>query len=396
MLHFGDSIHELKRRFEIASRFLYSLLFVLQGYLALIMKKKKNVSKIRNIGVSAHIDSGKTTLTERLLFNTGRISHMHSQQQHMLIGKIQTSTLLTLQDTWTLLLKWSDLFVFLMVPFKCYVQLVGCRMGANPARVLSQIRAKLQHTAAFTQLPIGLESDLKGVIDLVRWKAYYFEGEQGSKVVEGSIPEDMLNECTKRRQELIETIADVDEVLGEMFLEEIQPTEEQLIAAICRATIKRSFTPVFVGSALKNKGIQWDQPFEYRTGANPGFHEAVGDTMSLSVDTPQHLKKIGLLESVSNYTESDINALMKMALRKIAFRPFGFLIDQWRWKVFSGKITDENYNAEWWKLRTKYQGIKPAVEWSEADFDPGCKYHIPANTPYIRYFMSFVLQFQFH
>ncbi|XP_078380938.1 angiotensin-converting enzyme-like [Oculina patagonica] len=119
--------------------------------------------------------------------------------------------------------------------------------------------------------------------------------------------------------------------------------------------------------------------------------------MSLSVDTPQHLKKIGLLESVSNYTESDINALMKMALRKIAFLPFGFLIDQWRLKVFSGKITDENYNAEWWKLRTKYQGIKPAVERSEADFDPGCKYdHIPANTPYIGYFMSYVLQFQFH
>ena len=76
---------------------------------------------------------------------------------------------------------------------------------------------------------------------------------------------------------------------------------------------------------------------------------------------------------------------MKMALRKIAFLPFGFLIDQWRWKVFKGDITDENYNTEWWKLRTKYQGIKPAVERSEEDFDPGCKYHIPANTPYIRY-----------
>lgn len=74
-----------------------------------------------------------------------------------------------------------------------------------------------------------------------------------------------------------------------------------------------------------------------------------------------------------------------MALRKIAFLPFGFLIDQWRWKVFKGDITDENYNTEWWKLRTKYQGIKPVVERSEEDFDPGCKYHIPANTPYIRY-----------
>lgn len=88
---------------------------------------------------------------------------------------------------------------------------------------------------------------------------------------------------------------------------------------------------------------------------------------------------------VFTFSESDINALMKMALRKIAFLPFGFLIDQWRWKVFSGKITDGNYNAEWWKLRTKYQGIKPAVERSEEDFDPGCKYHIPANTPYIRF-----------
>ncbi|XP_078380922.1 elongation factor G, mitochondrial-like isoform X4 [Oculina patagonica] len=266
-----------------------------------------NVSKIRNIGVSAHIDSGKTTLTERLLFYTGRISHMHEVRGKDNVGAtmdfmdLERQRGITIQSAATYV-NWKDTNVNIIdtpghVDFTVEVErslrvldgaiLVLCavggvqsqtltvnrqmkrysvpciafinkldRMGANPARVLSQIRAKLQHTAAFTQLPIGLESDLKGVIDLVRWKAYYFEGEQGSKVVEGSIPEDMLNECTKRRQELIETIADVDEVLGEMFLEEIQPTEEQLIAAICRATIKRSFTPVFVGSALKNKGIQ--------------------------------------------------------------------------------------------------------------------------------------------
>ena len=86
-----------------------------------------------------------------------------------------------------------------------------------------------------------------------------------------------------------------------------------------------------------------------------------------------------------SFTEPDINALMKMALRKIAFLPFGYMIDQWRWKVFSGAITEENYNAEWWKLRTKYQGINPPVERSEKDFDPGYKYHIPASTPYIRF-----------
>lgn len=88
---------------------------------------------------------------------------------------------------------------------------------------------------------------------------------------------------------------------------------------------------------------------------------------------------------ISSISESDINALMKMALRKIAFLPFGYMIDQWRWKVFSGAVTDANYNTEWWKLRTKYQGIKPPVKRSEKDFDPGCKYHIPANTPYIRF-----------
>lgn len=84
---------------------------------------------------------------------------------------------------------------------------------------------------------------------------------------------------------------------------------------------------------------------------------------------------------------------MKMALRKIAFLPFGYMIDQWRWKVFNGAITDANYNTEWWKLRTKYQGIKPPVERSEKDFDPGCKYHIPANTPYIRFLKFIVYNF---
>ncbi len=87
---------------------------------------------------------------------------------------------------------------------------------------------------------------------------------------------------------------------------------------------------------------------------------------------------------------------MKEALDKIAFLPFGKLIDQWRWDVFSGKIKPENYNAAWWKLREDYQGIKAPVERTEADFDPGAKYHIPANTPYVRYFTARILQFQFH
>ncbi|XP_053870375.1 angiotensin-converting enzyme isoform X2 [Malaclemys terrapin pileata] len=139
-----------------------------------------------------------------------------------------------------------------------------------------------------------------------------------------------------------------------------------------------------------------DQPVTFRSGANPGFHEAIGDVMSLSVSTPGHLKKIGLLSQVTQDAESDINYLLKMALEKIAFLPFGYLIDQWRWNVFSGRTPPSRYNYDWWYLRTKYQGICPPISRNETNFDPGAKYHIPGNTPYIRYFVSFILQFQFH
>lgn len=139
-----------------------------------------------------------------------------------------------------------------------------------------------------------------------------------------------------------------------------------------------------------------DQPVSFRGGANPGFHEAVGDVLSLSVSTPKHLHTIGLLEQLTDDAESDINYLLKMALEKIAFLPFGYLIDQWRWGVFSGQTPVERYNADWWYLRTKYQGICPPTRRTEEHFDAGAKYHIPGNTPYIRYFVSFILQFQFH
>ncbi|XP_066301016.1 angiotensin-converting enzyme-like isoform X4 [Branchiostoma lanceolatum] len=139
-----------------------------------------------------------------------------------------------------------------------------------------------------------------------------------------------------------------------------------------------------------------DQKTLYRGGANPGFHEAVGDTIALSVNTPGHLKKIGLLQNVGHNQDFEINELLKMALAKLAFLPFGYMIDKWRWRVFSGDITPDNYNTGWWNLRMKYQGIKPPVERTDKDFDPGAKYHIPSGTPYIRYFFSFIAQFQFH
>ncbi|XP_063076692.1 angiotensin-converting enzyme [Engraulis encrasicolus] len=139
-----------------------------------------------------------------------------------------------------------------------------------------------------------------------------------------------------------------------------------------------------------------DQPVSFRDGANPGFHEAIGDVMALSVATPKHLKEIGLLDTVEDNDESTINYLMSIALDKIAFLPFGYLMDQWRWKVFDGRISEQDYNKEWWNMRLKYQGLCPPVSRTEMDFDPGAKFHIPANVPYVRYFVSFVIQFQFH
>ncbi|KAM4843363.1 angiotensin-converting enzyme isoform 1-T1 [Thomomys bottae] len=139
-----------------------------------------------------------------------------------------------------------------------------------------------------------------------------------------------------------------------------------------------------------------DLPVSLRRGANPGFHEAIGDVLALSVSTPVHLHKIGLLDHVTNDTESDINYLLKMALEKVAFLPFGYLVDQWRWGVFSGQTPTSRYNFDWWYLRTKYQGICPPVVRNETHFDAGAKFHVPNVTPYIRYFVSFVLQFQFH
>ncbi|XP_070194515.1 angiotensin-converting enzyme-like isoform X1 [Littorina saxatilis] len=138
------------------------------------------------------------------------------------------------------------------------------------------------------------------------------------------------------------------------------------------------------------------QPVVYRGGANAGFHEAVGDVISLSVETPKHLHDIGLLPTLVENNEADTNFLMAMALQKIAFLPFGYLIDQWRWSVFRGQTHPSDYNKAWWKLRCELQGVSPPVARTEDDFDPGAKFHIPNNTPYIRYFVSFVLQFQFH
>jgi peptidyl-dipeptidase A len=136
------------------------------------------------------------------------------------------------------------------------------------------------------------------------------------------------------------------------------------------------------------------QPFLFRDSANDGFHEALGDTIALSI-TPSYLKALGFIDK-DPAPGSDIGLLLKMALDKVAFLPFGVVIDQWRWKVFSGEITPAQYNKAWWDLKLKYQGVVPPEPRTEADFDPGAKYHVPGNTPYTRYFLANILQFQFH
>ncbi len=136
------------------------------------------------------------------------------------------------------------------------------------------------------------------------------------------------------------------------------------------------------------------QPPLYRDSANDGFHEGIGDTIALSI-TPEYLVDIGLIDKAPS-AEGDIGLLMRMALDKVAFLPFGMLIDQWRWQVFSGEIDPGDYNEAWWELREKYQGVAAPVERTETDFDPGAKYHVPFNTPYTRYFLAHILQFQFH
>jgi peptidyl-dipeptidase A len=163
----------------------------------------------------------------------------------------------------------------------------------------------------------------------------------------------------------------------------IKPTEEDLV------TIHHELGHDYYFHAY------YKLPALYQQGANDGFHEAIGDALTLSI-TPAYLKELGLIKEVPKDDKGLINVQMKDALEKVAFLPFGKLIDEWRWGVYAGRIPPPRYNAAWWELRRKYQGVAAPVARTEEDFDPGAKYHIPANVPYTRYFLARLLQFQFH
>ncbi|NUS39782.1 MAG: M2 family metallopeptidase [Lysobacter sp.] len=163
----------------------------------------------------------------------------------------------------------------------------------------------------------------------------------------------------------------------------LKPTEEDL------ATIYHELGHIYYYLAYAK------QPPIFQQGAQDGFHEAIGDTIVLSM-TPDYLHAIGLAGEPEQGQEALVNAQMKMALSKVAFLPFGLLIDRWRWGVFDGSITPDHYNQAWWELKAKYQGVAPVTPRGEDFFDPGAKYHVPANTPYTRYFLDYILQFQFY
>ncbi|MES1165570.1 MAG: elongation factor G [Verrucomicrobiota bacterium] len=265
------------------------------------------IDKIRNIGISAHIDSGKTTLSERILFYTGKIHRIEEVKGKSGVGaKMDSMDLerekgITIQSAATYCI-WDGYNINLIdtpghVDFTIEVEralrvldgavLVLCgtsgvqsqsytvdrqmrrynvpriafinkldRAGADPKRVTNQLREKLRHNTITLQLPIGEEADFEGIIDLIRMKAMFFDGDNGEDIREEEVPADRLEEAKTARHDLIAAVADHDDELAELFLAEQEPTIEQLRAAIRRATISLKMTPVFIGSAYKNKGVQ--------------------------------------------------------------------------------------------------------------------------------------------
>ena len=266
-----------------------------------------SIEQLRNIGISAHIDSGKTTLTERILYYTGRIKAIHDVKGKDGVGakmdsmELERERGITIQSAATYC-KWDDTRINIIdtpghVDFTVEVEralrcldgavLVLCgvsgvqsqsitvdrqmkrynvpriafinkldRSGANPWKVIDDLRKKLRHNAVALQVPIGVEDDHNGVVDLIRMEAIFFEGSDGGKILRKPIPDDLQELADEKRAFLIESLADVDDEIAEIFLMEEEPTTDQIMDAVRRATIARTLTPVFMGSAFKNRGVQ--------------------------------------------------------------------------------------------------------------------------------------------
>lgn len=345
----------------------------------------KQLEYIRNIGISAHIDSGKTTLTERILYYTGKIAKMHEVKGKDNVGATMDSMELerqrgiTIQSAATYTI-WKNYNINIIdtpghVDFTVEVEralrvldgavLVLCavggvqsqtltvnrqmkrynvpciafinkldRLGANPQKVLDNMRSKLGHNAAFLQLQIEHDNKIEGIIDLIHKKSIYFKGDFGDDIEYGSIPDNMKQLVEEKRQELIEHVSNVDEKLGEMFLEEKTPNEQELIDAIRRCCIKRTFTPVLLGTALKNKGVQplLDAVLSYLP--NPGEVENVALLPSDDNNNPQ--------KAVLNPSRDGTHPFIALAFKLEAGR-FGQLTYM---RCYQGKLSkgDTIYN----------------------------------------------------
>ena len=173
-------------------------------------------------------------------------------------------------------------------------------------------------------------------------------------------------------------------------------TKGDVRTKMCIAPTEEEFTTIYHELGHVYYYLAYNKlPPLFQGGAHDGFHEAIGDTIVLSM-TPSYLNSIGLVGTQQQSNEALINAQMRMALSKVAFLPFGLMIDRWRWGVFDGSIAPGNYNQAWWDLKAKYQGVAPVASRGEVYFDPGAKYHVPGNTPYTRYFLAHILQFQMY
>ncbi len=266
-----------------------------------------DISKVRNIGISAHIDSGKTTLSERILFYTGKIHKIEEVRGKSGVGATMDSMDLerekgiTIQSAATYC-TWGDFEVNLIdtpghVDFTVEVEralrvldgavLVLCgvagvqsqsitvdrqmkrynvprlafvnkidRSGSNPDRVAEQLREKLHHRPVVMTFPMGLEDRFAGVVDLLHMKAVFFDGDNGENIRREDIPAEYLEEAKKRRHAIVEALSDFDDTIAEKFLMEEEVSAEELIPIIRRETINLKITPLYCGSAMKNKGVQ--------------------------------------------------------------------------------------------------------------------------------------------
>ena len=279
---------------------------------------------------------------------------------------------------------WGNLWDFLQ-PYPGVGDLdISKSLEDQRARLFADRIAKLRDTASARLIEEGIAADFDIAKDMTELAEGFYTGLGMPSMPESFYEKSQL--IKPRDRDVVchasawQMNADASDVRMKMC---IRPNEEEL------TTIYHELGHIYYYLAYK------DQPPIFQSGAHDGFHEAIGDTIVLSM-TPDYLKSINLVGDAVVSEQATINEQMRMALAKVAFMPFGLMIDRWRWGVFDGSITPDNYNKAWWELKAQYQGVAPASPRGEEFFDPGAKYHVPGNTPYTRYFLSHVLQFQFY